>query len=618
MAISLILNNDLFSDYKIVGENNDTITISKINIFIGPNNSGKSRFIRALAQCPELFVYDEKFYSPIKEKIVYLEEQVKKILSDANWDIKDLYLFHRGIERNLLGLINSIEYYSDHIDSSINILHDLNQFNGQFYRIENESFKRQIDIHYGKQILQLCHDNSNFLVKYISEYKNNPKKSLYLPVLRGLRNFNISSGSPNVYLERTNQDYFGNKGSKIIVFTGLELYDSYKKLLLGDYQNRALARNFEFFLSLTFFQEKVVVIIPREGMDVVYVKIGDHEERPIYDLGDGIQNIICLLFPLFERIDQSINVFIEEPDLFMHAGYQRIFINTLLSRHEFRNMRFFITTHSNHLLDMTLDYNNITVHSLSNTAESIFEISKRSSADYELLEMLGVRNSSVFLSNCTIWVEGITDRIYLRKYLELYIKNSNDKPQVFNEDFHYSFVEYGGGNITHWSFLDDEDANHSNINIERLCGKLFLVTDSDSDENTEHSKSTKKSIRQKKLKETLNDRYYCLKAREIENIIPVSVIVKVVSDYEKNNEALDFKDFKEKYNPNNGLGDEIKTHVKGLIREGRYAEHSGTIKQKLNFAKRAVSYMNDMSFDELTEEAQELTKKIYEFIKKNN
>ena len=27
----------------------------------------------------------------------------------------------------------------------------------------------------------------------------------------------------------------------------------------------------------------------------------------------------------------------------------------------------------------------------------------------------------------------------------------------YKEDYHYSFVEYGGNNITHWSFLDKEE-----------------------------------------------------------------------------------------------------------------------------------------------------------------
>ena len=87
-----------------------------------------------------------------------------------------------------------------------------------------------------------------------------------------------------------------------------------------------------------------------------------------------------------------------------------------------------------------------------------FTIENLSEGDNRALELLGVRNSSVFLTNCTIWVEGITDRHYLRHYLKLYAEEHKDDSDFedFKEDYHYSFVEYGGNNITHWSFLDKE------------------------------------------------------------------------------------------------------------------------------------------------------------------
>src|SRR5690606_38667289 len=140
-----------------------------------------------------------------------------------------------------------------------------------------------------------------------------------------------------------------------------------------------------------------------------------------------------------------------------------------------------ITTHSNHLLDLTLDIQHVSVYTfkrngdLDGVPQFVFENVDNDSS--EVLRLLGVRNSSVFLTNCTIWVEGITDRIYLRRYLELYISRLNRK--IFKEDIHYSFVEYGGSNITHWSFLSESDESIPNIIVDRLCGKLFLITDRD-------------------------------------------------------------------------------------------------------------------------------------------
>ena len=89
-----------------------------------------------------------------------------------------------------------------------------------------------------------------------------------------------------------------------------------------------------------------------------------------------------------------------------------------------------------------------------------FIVESVESGNSSSLELLGVRNSSVFLVNATIWVEGITDRWYLRKMLDSYmeyLKEDGFLSLSLEEDVHYSFVEYGGNNITHWSFLDNEE-----------------------------------------------------------------------------------------------------------------------------------------------------------------
>ena len=47
-----------------------------------------------------------------------------------------------------------------------------------------------------------------------------------------------------------------------------------------------------------------------------------------------------------------------------------------------------------------------------------------------------------------------------------------------------------------------------------------------------------------------------------------------------------------------------------------YSADSGTIKNKLEFCKSVIDVTDD--FDKLSDEAQILTEKVYEFIKKNN
>jgi predicted ATP-dependent endonuclease of OLD family len=265
-----------------------------------------------------------------------------------------------------------------------------------------------------------------------------------------------------------------------------------------------------------------------------------------------------------------------------------------------------MTTHSNHFLDMTLDFNSISVYTFQKKEKEGFIIENVKNDDNNILELLGVKNSSVFLSNCTIWVEGITDRIYLRKYLDLYQKTVG---KTYSEDIHYSFVEYGGGNITHWSFLEDSDPLHTNINIEKLCSKLFLVSDQDGAEKN------KKAKRHDDLKKHLKERYYCLKAREIENLLTDDVVIKTIKSFNKKvNENLDYKEISHTKYELLPLGQFIDKNIKGLTK--KFSGDSGTIKDKLDFAKKAVFQME--TFDDLSKEAKLLTKKIYDFIQKNN
>ncbi|PGE73512.1 hypothetical protein, partial [Bacillus toyonensis] len=188
-------------------------------------------------------------------------------------------------------------------------------------------------------------------------------------------------------------------------------------------------------------------------------------------------------------------------------------------------------------------------------------------------------------------------------------------------DIHYSFVEYSGGNITHWSFLDDDETEtnegHTSMNAEKICSTLFLITDKDGDD---------KRPRQEKLEKFLGDRYYCLECKEIENILSEDILREVIAEYENGTskteksplEHLSNKDFTQKDYKNKSLG----TYIDSLFseearkRRGSYAAKSGTIVNKLDFCKRSINHIS--TYDQLSEEAQKLSQVLYDFIKMNN
>ena len=394
------------------------------------------------------------------------------------------------------------------------------------------------------------------------------------------------------------------------------MYDELERLLKADKPERPLKQKYEQFLSEYFFDGKKIELTPRNQKDVVYVMIGDEDDFPIYELGDGLQQILIMTYPLFFKKNRNLLLFIEEPELYLHPGLQRKLMQILTSD-EFGSLQVFLTTHSNHFLDMTLDFEDISIFKFTkkfeddNKSKAIFEIKDTKYNDRNLLQCLGVNNSSVMLSNCTIWVEGITDRMYLRHYFDIYQKekhSENNSIKIFEEDKHYSFVEYSGNNITHWSFLDDE----SGIDIEKLCGKLFLIADQDVGKITRHEK----------LKEKLGDRYYPLNCREIENLITPKILHGILLSYKEKEDNLNIPQNSTAYR-DCYLGEFIetkilldKTKTERKNKNHPYSTDSGTIKDKVKFAQKAISNIKTLS--DMSEEAKALCERIYNFIKDNN
>lgn len=211
-----LYSTDINSEGKAINN------INKINIFIGPNNSGKSRFMRQLFASENLN-YKYEIFNKIKFDEV-LQEFIHKIKSkyptdlydyDQNSYLKDIISFN-------LNHSNDIE-----IKTKFNQLYNSCSFllrnnTSMFRKISNQHFT---NISFQSEILELYK-----IVNQINNYTNNffRKENVYIPTLRGLRDIN---NSDDVYKIVTQNDYF--KSSKYIqshnIFTGLDLYEKLTK-----------------------------------------------------------------------------------------------------------------------------------------------------------------------------------------------------------------------------------------------------------------------------------------------------------------------------------------------------------------------------------------------------
>lgn len=603
-----------FDSYKVESEDTNLIeNLSKINIFVGTNNSGKSRMLRAL------FKQNTIEFNPATFKL----NEVVIILHSLKEEVQSLYKRYQIIAYGSLKigsfdnmeLENLMKSSNDFLENPRNLINIMKNVNGkpsvtQTGVLSSTSFNHSS---FQQTLVEIALRHEAQLDDLVIESKIHFNK-IYIPTLRGLRGF---ENNENYYLLRTQKDYF-SEDDNLEVFTGLDLYDEVKKLLLGNLGQREKISDFQKFIGESFFDGEKVALIPNIDSDVLYVKIGTEKEYPIYNLGDGIQSLIILTFPLFKYSGENLLLFMEEPELYLHPGMQRKFLE-IISNDKFNNYQHFLTTHSNHFLDMTLDMDKISIYSFNKELDSEdtqernaqFSIENVSNENTSILKLLGVRNSAVFLSNCTIWVEGITDRYYIRHFLKLY-QEHQEGLNKYREDVHYSFIEYSGNNITHWSFLDDQETGEEtfkSIDESKVCSTLFLITDKD---------GKQKQGRQQRLQDVLGERYYCLECREIENIISLDVLKNVIAKYENElPEAVGYNsDFSMEDYSDVPIGSFIESMLIKKKRRGSYSSASGTISNKVDFCKKAISEMK--SYDDLSEEAKVLVEKLYKFIEANN
>ncbi|WP_177763690.1 AAA family ATPase [Flavobacterium sp. I3-2] len=523
-------NGHTFSTYFLNNEEDSVIYLpntNKINIFIGTNNSGKSRFIRELLKM-EYWYLSNEFYFHLKE----FNNIINFVFDTYNHNnfnyTRDLFLININYDK-MNQLSNQIEGLKSKINSFIGL--------PQYDEIVSK-FKSLIDV----------------------QRKENLKK-IFIPTLRtahSLFDGNLKKIEEDFFKQTILKNYeFRTDGQNINIFTGLHLYKEILNARNSGKTNRKKFEEFEKFISEYFFDNKEIEIVAEYDFDKnkqgktdsnhIKIHIDGEDERNLYELGDGIQALIILMFPIFMADDETC-VFIDEPEINLHPGMQRLFLNQICNNDVLKkkNLTYFISTHSNHFLDLSIEKENVSIYSFSprkkgDKLEKQFEIKNVNQGDNTILKEIGVNNSSVFLANCSIWVEGVSDRNYIKAFLNSYINDPSNNAKLLKEDIDFAFFEYAGSNIEHYLFEqlnpEEESEIKSNINALALNNNIFLLADSDN--ATEESA---KQTRLNNLNENTNIETYIIEdIREIENILTDEIWIKAIPFY-CNKKLLDSHD----------------------------------------------------------------------------
>lgn len=601
-------------EYNFVKSEDMLENLSKINIFIGTNNSGKSRFMRTL-----FYMNNNKLnFIPNEEKYNYFMKQTSKFKEfiDENRNksfthnkADALNTFNKHIKDSPTYLTESKPYYTE----LINI----------YKQIERQHPSRNTYLYFCKEIFNEYFNE----LKFDTDTFNYNFHKIYIPSLRGLiplipKEYTLENTPTDIYAERTKQDYFESKSNiltditnflneetsdtKNAIITGMQFYDYVKNYLLGDLDQREMIRDYENYLSETFFGGKDVVLIPKVNDDVLTVKIGE-EEYKVYNLGDGIQSIILITLPLFLYLKKSqeentaVLVFIEEPEVGLHPKLQRKLINTLLDE-RFENFQFFFTTHSNHFIDQTLIDENVSVYLFDkinfnneNTSPK-FNIKHVDSEYLDVIKKLGVMPSSTLMSNCNILVEGVTDLNHFQTYLNMYQNEIFEKQLKYEQGIHYSFLIAGG---------DEYKNTIKNLN-ETQKEKLLFISDYD-DENKDAKKH-------EFFEENSFKNYHILDVTEVENLVSKSIILKTLENIPKRDKIDINRNFTQ---IDYTQSDNFYEFIVNTIFNGK--KPKSLVKEK-KLKKRICEIEKEYTqlYGELTPEAKEVAKIIYEFIKLNN
>jgi hypothetical protein len=529
--------------------------LAPITIFVGANNSGKSRLMRKLfkIQAPTKI---KQYIKAFNGNTIDIGTAIVGWLSSVS-SIKDISCDRGWIAE------------SDHEE----IFAYLAQLDDKINRTMRNRTWGEVE---GLKALQ-SNLHSLDIKQPLSGIQS--VRRCYLPMLRGMRP-PLKTEAPDLinesgndwYHKRIEHDYFSapeDKAERVgfgsrKVFTGLGLYGDLRSRLLAKTQTiRDSVRKYEQFLSSYFFAGQEVILIPVEegNNDVVHIKIGSKEERPIYDLGDGMQSLIICTYPIITETEKGSLFFLEEPDLCMHPSLQRTFLEVLKTYHRKMGHQFFIPTHSNHLLDLLEDNELVSIFSFSEIADRApaptdpsqadsgsnpqqskpkpsFRIRPSNLRDRQTLLELGVRPSATFLANATIWVEGVSDCAYLRAYMEAFVhylkvrgnrwgQSLAQRLEQYKEDRHFAFVEYNGSNLEHFSFESkecdpgqDEVKSGREISAPDLCATAIVIADGDVRD---------KGDRSTWLEVELKERFICLPGKEIENLIPEALMKRQIN-----------------------------------------------------------------------------------------
>lgn len=253
----------------------------------------------------------------------------------------------------------------------------------------------------------------------------------------------------------------------------------------------------------------------------VYLNTLPNTEMPIGRLGTGISQLFIILSALLLRMGEPLIVCIEEPESNLHPGLMRRFVDQLRT---FKNVQFIFTSHSHVLLDCLQEEDRVFRLFQRSDGSCCVEPCEGIHKQHHLLDALGIRASSLLQTNCVIWAEGPSDRLYIRRWLL-----EADPALAEGRDFTFNY--YGGTLLAHLEMNTNDNLAEDFVSM--MCISRFAVVLMDRDLKPGEPDAALAPRKKKIIESGKSDPTHRLVrttlGRDIENDIPRAILLEAAA-----------------------------------------------------------------------------------------